>query len=187
MVTERNILTIFAIHTFFSYSMEKKDTIKAFTVFLKRRITILSISHFFSWLQYHLHKQKGEVKEISWFFFHGFYDEIIKIKEYEYNNNTAIKRPLKKRRTPMSNYTEDNLFDSKTKKRRPELHCCRHWTLTHLMNTVKTPFFGCDSIGALKAMIEAGIALNHTDCYGNNALFSRKSPRAVRAIDKVRY
>ena len=41
MVTERNILTIFAIH-----------------------------------------------KEISWFSFSRIYDEIIKIKEYEYNNNT---------------------------------------------------------------------------------------------------
>ncbi|MXD72946.1 ankyrin repeat domain-containing protein, partial [Escherichia coli] len=30
----------------------------------------------------------------------------------------------------------------------------------------------------------AGIALNHTDCYGNNALFSRKSPRAVRLLIK---
>lgn len=59
MVTERNILTIFAIHTFFSYSMEKKDTIKAFTRFLKEENHDTFYQSFsFRWLQYHLHKQK---------------------------------------------------------------------------------------------------------------------------------
>lgn len=83
----------------------------------------------------------------------------------------------------MSNYTEDNLFDSKTKK--DVQNCIAAGIDINTLNEHgENALFGCDSIGALKAMIEAGIALNHTDCYGNNALFSRKSPRAVRLLIK---
>ncbi|EEV6629837.1 hypothetical protein EJE58_23815, partial [Escherichia coli] len=88
-VTERNILTIFAIHTFFSYSMEKKDTIKAFTRFLKEENHDTFYQSFsFRGCNIIYTNKKGEVKEISWFSFSRIYDEIIKIKEYEYNNNT---------------------------------------------------------------------------------------------------
>ena len=36
MITERNILTLFSIHTFLSYNVSKKETIKSFIHFLKK-------------------------------------------------------------------------------------------------------------------------------------------------------
>ena len=36
MITERNILTLFSIHTFLSYNVSKKETIKSFVHFLKK-------------------------------------------------------------------------------------------------------------------------------------------------------
>lgn len=89
MVTERNILTIFAIHTFFSYGMDKKETIKAFTRFLKEENKDVFYQSFsFRGCNIIYTNKKGEVKEISWFSFSRIYDEIVKIKEYEYNNDT---------------------------------------------------------------------------------------------------
>lgn len=35
MITQRNILTLFSIHTFLSYNISKKETIKSFVHFLR--------------------------------------------------------------------------------------------------------------------------------------------------------
>ncbi len=90
MVTERNILTIFAIHTFFSYSMEKKDTIKAFTRFLKEENhdTFYQSFSFRGCNIIYTNKKRRSERDLMVFLFSRIYDEIIKIKEYEYNNNT---------------------------------------------------------------------------------------------------
>ena len=78
MVTERNILTIFAIHTFFSYSMEKKDTIKAFTRFLKEENHDTFYQSFsFRGCNIIYTNNNGEVQEISGFSFSRISDEII--------------------------------------------------------------------------------------------------------------
>ena len=92
MVTERNILTIFAIHTFFSYSMEKKDTIKAFTRFLKEENHDTFYQSFsFRGCNIIYTNKKGEVKEISWFSLARIYEDIKKIKEYKTNHDNYIR------------------------------------------------------------------------------------------------
>lgn len=89
MITERNILTLFSIHTFLSYSEDKKKTIKAFICFLKKaNIETFNNAFRFRGCNIIYTNKKREVKEISWFSFSRIYDEIVKIKEYEYNNNT---------------------------------------------------------------------------------------------------
>ncbi len=45
MITERNILTLFSIHTFLSYNVSKKETIKSFVHFLKKQTMTPSTMH----------------------------------------------------------------------------------------------------------------------------------------------
>ena len=89
MITQRNILTLFSIHTFISYNISKKETIKSFVHFL-RNANHDTFNNAFQFRGCNIiyQNKKREVKEISWFSFSRIYDEIVKIKEYEYYNNT---------------------------------------------------------------------------------------------------
>ena len=92
MITQRNILTLFSIHTFLSYNISKKETIKSFVNFL-RNANHGSFNNAFKFRGCNIiyHNKKREVKEISWFSFSQIYDDIIKIKEYDTNHNNFIK------------------------------------------------------------------------------------------------
>ncbi|ECC9869918.1 hypothetical protein CIE86_07495 [Salmonella enterica subsp. enterica serovar Panama] len=92
MITQRNILTLFSIHTFLSYNISKKETIKSFVHFL-RNVNRDTFNNAFQFRGCNIiyQNKKREVKEISWFSFSRVYDDIVKIKEYEINNNTYNK------------------------------------------------------------------------------------------------
>ncbi|EAW4374436.1 hypothetical protein M9288_000652 [Salmonella enterica] len=92
MITERNILTLFSIHTFLSYNISKKETIKSFVHFL-RNANHDTFNNAFQFRGCNIiyQNKKKEVKEISWFSFSRIYDDIVKIKEYRTNNNTYNK------------------------------------------------------------------------------------------------
>ncbi len=92
MITQRNILTLFSIHTFLSYNASKKETIKSFVNFLKKtnRDTFNKAFQFRGCNIIYQNK-KREVKEISWFSFSRIYDDIVEIKEYRINNNAYNK------------------------------------------------------------------------------------------------
>ncbi|EBA1657372.1 hypothetical protein BAB42_11980 [Salmonella enterica subsp. enterica serovar Poano] len=92
MITGRNILTLFSIHTFFSYNISKKETIKSFTQFLRNtNHNIFNNAFQFRGCNIIYRNKKREIKEISWFSFSRIYDDIVKIKEYRINNNTYNK------------------------------------------------------------------------------------------------
>ncbi|EBH2485220.1 hypothetical protein F8569_22420 [Salmonella enterica] len=87
MITQRNILTLFSIHTFLSYNMSKKETIKSFVHFLRNaNHEIFNNAFQFRGCNIIYQNKKREVKEISWFSFSRIYDDIVKIKEYGTNN-----------------------------------------------------------------------------------------------------
>ncbi|MES3269325.1 hypothetical protein [Klebsiella aerogenes] len=89
MITERNILTLFSIHTFLSYNVSKNETIKSFTHFLRNANNDTFNNAFqFRGCNIIYKNKKKEIKEISWFSFSRIYDDIVKIKEYKTNNNT---------------------------------------------------------------------------------------------------
>ncbi len=92
MITQRNILTIFSIYTFFSYKLNKKETIKSFVHFL-RKANHDTFNNAFQFRGCNIiyQNKKREVKEISWFSFSRIYDDIVKIKEYDTNHNNLIK------------------------------------------------------------------------------------------------
>lgn len=92
MITERNILTLFSIHTFLSYNVSKKETIKSFVHFL-RNANHGTFNNVFQFRGCNIiyQNKKREVKEISWFSFSRIYDDIVKIKEYGTNNETYNK------------------------------------------------------------------------------------------------
>ncbi|HBH6935229.1 TPA: hypothetical protein KUN31_004703 [Enterobacter cloacae] len=87
MITQRNILTLFSIHTFLSYNISKKETIKSFVHFL-RNANHDAFNNAFQFRGCNIiyQNKKREVKEISWFSFSRIYDDIVKIKEYSANN-----------------------------------------------------------------------------------------------------
>lgn len=91
-ITQRNILTLFSIHTFLSYNMSKKETIKSFVHFLRNtnHDTFNNVFQFRGCNIIYQNKKK-EVKEISWFSLSRIYDDIVKIEEYRINNNTYSK------------------------------------------------------------------------------------------------
>ncbi|CAM7646542.1 hypothetical protein RRF99_13450 [Escherichia coli] len=92
MITERNILTIFSIYAHFSYGMTKKETIKDFILFLKNINSVVFWKSFsFRGCNVIYLDKKREQKEISWFTFSRIYDEVLGIKEYQFNNNTYRK------------------------------------------------------------------------------------------------
>ncbi|MFV7495845.1 hypothetical protein ACNPM9_12120 [Klebsiella michiganensis] len=87
MITERNILTLFSIHTFLSYNVSKKETIKSFVHFLKKANHDTFNNAFqFRGCNIIYQNKKREFMEISWFSFSRIYDDIVKIKEYSANN-----------------------------------------------------------------------------------------------------
>lgn len=95
MITERNILTLFSIHTFLSYNVSKKETIKIFVHFLKNA-NHNSFHNAFKFRGCNIiyQNKKRAFKAISWFSFSIIYDEVLKIKEYKnnvkiYNNHAA--------------------------------------------------------------------------------------------------
>ncbi len=92
MITERNILTLFSIHTFLFYNISKKETIKSFSNFLKyANHDVFNNAFKFRGCNIIYQNKKREVKEISWFSFSRIYDDIVKIKEYGTNHNNFIK------------------------------------------------------------------------------------------------
>lgn len=92
MVTQRNILTLFSIHTFLSYNISKNETIKSFVHFLKKANHDTFNNAFqFCGCNIIYQNKKREIKEISWFSFSRIYDDIVKIKEYSANNETYNK------------------------------------------------------------------------------------------------
>lgn len=92
MITHRNILTLFSIHTFLSYNRSKKETIKSFVHFL-RNANHDTFNNVFQFRGCNIiyQNKKREVKEISWFSLSRIYDDIVKIKEYGANNETYNK------------------------------------------------------------------------------------------------
>ena len=92
MITKRNILTLFSIHTFLSYNISKKETIKSFVHFLRNaNHDTFNDAFQFRGCNIIYRNKKREVKEISWFSFSRLYDDIVKIKEYGTNHNNFIK------------------------------------------------------------------------------------------------
>ena len=88
MITERNILTMFSIYAHFSYGMAKKETFKDFILFLKNINTVVFQKSFsFRGCNVIYLNKKREQKELSWFTFSRVYDEVLGIKECQFNNN----------------------------------------------------------------------------------------------------